>query len=133
MHIQGIAPVAGYRAGACNIGPEETARRRRAAAFGVIATVVVVVGLVAVGAPPAARLLLFPVLAATLVSVEQVRRRFCVRFGIGGQRNFGALGREERIADATERATDRRAALVIIGYCSLIAFAVTLAFVALSI
>ena len=30
----------GYRAGACNIGPEEIARRQRAAQAGLIATIV---------------------------------------------------------------------------------------------
>src|SRR6187402_3761141 len=46
-----------YQPGVCNIGPAEIARRRRAGHIGLIAAVALFAVLVAVGAPPIARLL----------------------------------------------------------------------------
>ncbi len=46
-----------YQPGVCNIGPAEIARRRRAGHVGLGATVILGGGLLAVGAPPLARLL----------------------------------------------------------------------------
>jgi hypothetical protein len=122
-----------YQAGACNIGPEEMARRRRAGLTGVGLAVLLGVILVAIDAPPALRLLVFPPLAGGLVSLEQVRRRFCVGFALSGIRNFGPLGSPERVTDAADRAADRRAALVMIAYMSAIAAVLTGIFLSLPI
>jgi hypothetical protein len=122
-----------YRAGACNIGPEEIARRRRGGLTGVGLAVLLGVILVAVGAPPWLRLLVFPLLAGGLVSLEQARRHFCVGFALAGIRNFGPLGDPDRVSDVADRVADRRAALVMTGYMSAIAAVLTLAFVVLPI
>ena len=121
-----------YRAGACNIGPEEIARRRRmglvflAVAIG-FAAILVVIDLPAIG-----RIVVWPVLAAAFTTLEQVRRRFCVAFGMAGVRNFGPkVGQTERIEDDAARGTDRRTALVMATYCSLAAGVVTALFMAL--
>ncbi len=123
----------GYRAGACNIGPQEIARRRRAGlvAIGIAAAVAVV--LLVIDAPAVLRLAVFPPLASGLISLEQVRRRFCVGFALAGLRNFGPLGAQDRVTDDAELAADRRAALRMIAYMSGIALVLTLAFVALGV
>ena len=133
MHIQTIDDPGRYQAGACNIGPQEIGRRRRAGLTGIAIAVILGLLLVAISAPPLARLLVFLPLAGGLVSLEQVRRRFCVGFAMAGLRNFGPLGTPDSVTDQADRAADRRAALVMIGYVSAIAAAITLVFVALPV
>jgi hypothetical protein len=122
-----------YRAGACNIGPEEIARRRQGGLVGVLIAVAIGVALVVVGAPVWLRIAIFPFLAGGLISLEQARRHFCVAFAFGGIRNFGSVGSETTVAHDEDRATDRRAALVMVGYMSAIAAVITIAFVLLPI
>jgi hypothetical protein len=133
MTIQYATDDRGYRAGACNIGPEEIARRRRGGLVSVAIAALIGLALLALDAPTWSRLLVFPFLASGLVSLEQVRRRFCVGFAMAGLRNLGQLGTEQRVEDAGDRAADRRAALVMVGYMSAIAAVITAAFVALPI
>lgn len=127
MTIEFIQDPSTYQAGACNIGPAEIARRRRAGLTGVAIAVVIAVVLIAIGAPWWARLAMFPPLAGGLVSLEQARRHFCVGFAMAGIRNFGPLGSPDKVAIAADRASDRRAALVLTGYMSAIAAVITLA------
>jgi len=133
MEIQGISGGEGYRPGACNIGAEEIASRRRGGLLGVGIAVAVGLVMVAIGAPPWVRVLVFPLLAGGLISLEQARRHFCVGFALAGLRNFGPLGDPDHITDAAERSADRRSALIMTGYCSVVAAVITLAFVALPV
>ena len=133
MQIQIIDDPGGYQAGACNIGPQEIARRRRAGLTGIAIAVILGFLLVVIAAPPLARVLVFLPLAGGLVSLEQARRRFCVGFAMAGLRNFGPLGAQESITDGADRAADRRAALVMVGYMSAIAAVFTIVFVFLPI
>ena len=121
-----------YRPGACNIGPQEIAYRRRAGYIGLGITAAIALGLVLLDAAPWTRLLVFPTLAGSLVSLEQARRHFCAGFAMAGIRNFGTRdrGRGQAIEDPAARAIDRRAALILFGYCSLIAAVITLLFIA---
>ena len=128
MTIHYADPDGAYRAGACNIGPEEIAHRRRAGLIGVGIAVAIGIALVAIGAPSWLRLLVFVPLAGGLVSLEQARRHFCVAFAMQGVRNFGAFGRPEHVTEDADRAADRRAALVMTGYMSAIAAVITVAF-----
>jgi hypothetical protein len=114
-----------YQAGACNIGAAEIAKRRRGGLLGITIALVLAVLIVAVEAPSWARLMVFFPLAGGLVSLEQARRHFCVGFALAGLRNFGPLGQEEHVTDDAARAADRRSALVMTAYCSLIAAAIT--------
>jgi hypothetical protein len=135
-HVSRIIAPAGddrYRAGACNIGPEEIASRRRIGLGMLAAAVVLAVTLIIIDAPAWTRLLVFPVVAAAFITLEQARRRFCVAFGFAGVRNFGPLGRAERIDSDIDRATDRRTATVMVLYASAIAALVTLVFVFLPV
>lgn len=131
MQIQYVQDPSTYQAGACNIGPAEVARRRRAGLTGVAIAIAIAIVLIAVGAPWWMRLAMFPPLAGGLVSLEQARRHFCVGFAMAGIRNFGALGSPDKVADATDRSADRRAALVLTGYMSAIAAMVTIVVVLL--
>jgi hypothetical protein len=114
----------------CNIGEAEVARRRRMAIALTVAGVVLAVGLLVLGVPHLARLLLFPVTAAAGVTWLQVTNRFCVAFGAAGLENFGPLGAERRVAE-DQAAADRRRALQLILEGVLAGLAVTLALVAL--
>lgn len=122
-----------YRAGACNIGPDEIERRRRSARFGFAMAIAIAICLLLVGAEPWLRVLVFLPLAGGIVGFEQARRHFCAGFALAGVRNFGHLGEQERVADATANAADRRAALVLFGYSAAIAAVITLAFVLLPV
>jgi hypothetical protein len=133
VQIEYPEDAAGYRPGVCNIGPEEIARRRRIGLAGVATAAVLAVGLVLVGASPWLRLLIFPPLAGGIVSLEQARRHFCAGFAMAGIRNFGPLGEHHAVVDHDALAADRRAALVLFGYSSVIAGVITLAFVALPV
>jgi hypothetical protein len=121
-----------YRAGACNIGPEEIAQRRRMGLVFLAIAIGLALLLLAIDAPAWTRIAVWPVLAAAFTTLEQVRRRFCVVFGLAGVRNFGReVGHTEHIEDDEARAADRRAAIVMATYCSLAAAAVTALFVIL--
>jgi hypothetical protein len=124
----------GYRPGACNIGPEEIAQRRRMGLAFLGVAVALAVILLVIEAPALARIVVWPPLAAGLTTLEQVRRRFCVAFGMAGVRNFGPqVGKTQRIEDDEARAADRRTALLMAGYSSLAAAVVTALFVVLPI
>jgi hypothetical protein len=112
-----------YRAGACNIGPDEIRRRRRTGIAAAIATVVIAVILVAINAPAWARLLIFFPAAGAAVGLLQARFRFCVAFAMQGIRNFGPVGGVDKVADAADHRADLVAAAKLIAL-SLLAGAV---------
>ena len=97
----------GYQPGQCNIGPAEIARRRRAGHVGLGATVILFGGLVAVGAPPPARLSVAVPAALAASGYLQTRLRFCAGFGSRGVFNFGPLGQTTQVSDDAARARDR--------------------------
>ena len=90
--------------------------------------VAVAVALVAIDAPPAARLALFPFAAGAAVNWAQVAHRFCVAFGLFGIENFGRLGEEHRV-EAAQRAADRRRVAQLLLEGTAIGAAVTLVLV----
>ena len=96
-----------YQPGVCNIGPAEIARRRRSGHVRLVATVGLFAVLVAIDAPPPARLLvgLPAVIAAS--GYLQARFRFCAGFGSRGEYNFGEVGPTEHVADEDARRRDR--------------------------
>ena len=132
LAIEYPAATSAYRAGACNIGPDEIARRRRGGLAGIGIAVAIAAVLVFIDAPGPLRLLVFPFLAGGLISLEQARRRFCVGFALAGLRNFGPLGTPDKVTDDGELAADRQAALIMTAYMSAIALVITLVFVALA-
>ena len=105
-----IDATAEYRPGICNIGPAEIAARRRTGHVGVIAAVVLFVVLVALGAPPIARLLIALPVAIAASGYLQAYLKFCAGFGARGVFNFGSLGTTQRVEEAAAKAADRRRA-----------------------
>ena len=86
-----------YQPGVCNIGPAEIARRRRAGHVGLLAVLVLSAALIAIGAPPLARLLIGLPGAAAASGYLQARLKFCAGFGSRGVFNFGPLGRTQQV------------------------------------
>jgi hypothetical protein len=107
----GAAPTSAsnaYRPGVCNIGPEEVARRRRAGHVGLLVTLALLAVLVAVHAPPLARLISILPAAGSASGYLQAWLKFCAGFGSRGIFNFGQLGESTSVHDADARALDRR-------------------------
>lgn len=103
----------GYEPGVCNIGPAEIARRRRTGHVGALASIVLLALLVAIDAPPVARLLLAVPATIAATGYLQAWLRFCAGFGALGVYNFAEVGRIESVAEAAARGRDRRRALQI--------------------
>ena len=99
-----------YRPGGCNIGPDEIRKRRAAGVAAAVATVALGAGLIAIGAPAPARLLVALPAAGSAVGFLQARSRFCLAFGIAGVRNFGPVGSVDRIEDRDAHRADLVAA-----------------------
>jgi hypothetical protein len=112
-----------YRPGVCNIGPAEIARRRRSGHIGVIAAVLLLAVLVAVDAPPLARLLVAAPAVIAASGYLQAWLKFCAGFGSVGVFNFGDVGTTDAVVDSAARRADRRRALQI----SLASFAIGIA------
>jgi hypothetical protein len=96
-----------YQPGICNIGPAEIARRRRAGHVALLVTVVFLVILVAISAPPLARLLVALPAAGAASGYLQAALKFCAGFGSRGLFNFGPVGPTEQALDPVDRARDK--------------------------
>lgn len=97
-----------YTPGICNIGPAEIRRRRMAGHVGTLVTAAAFVGLVALDAPPIARLVLILPAAGAASGYLQARLKFCAGFGSRGVFNFGAPGTWSTVTDRVALARDRR-------------------------
>jgi hypothetical protein len=96
-----------YVPGVCNIGPAEIATRRRTGHAGVIAAVGLLVVLIAIGAPPVARLLIALPVMVGASGYLQAWLRFCAGFGSAGVFNFGERGTTQAVIDPEARRKDR--------------------------
>jgi hypothetical protein len=103
----------GYRAGACNIGPEEIEARRRTGVIGIGIAMLAVVGFVVLGAPSWIRWSVALPVAVGAAGLLQARLRFCAAYGFRGLRGLVGLGRPEHVEDPAARAVDRRRAIEI--------------------
>ena len=99
-----------YQAGVCNIGPAEIRRRRMAGHVGLAGTLALLSLLVAVGAPPVARLLVVAPAAIAASGYIQARSRFCANYGWRGIFNVGDVGDAASVEDTAARAADQRRA-----------------------
>lgn len=97
-----------YQPGVCNIGPAEIRRRRMAGHVGTLVTAAGFIGLVALDAPPIARLILILPAAGAASGYLQARLKFCAGFGARGVFNFGSLGTWTTVTDRDALARDRR-------------------------
>ena len=115
-----------YVSGVCNIGPAEITARRRAGWIGLSITVALWVGFFALRVPAPWRLTLFLPASAGASGFLQAAFRFCAGFGLRGVFNFGAVGRTQTVPDDEARRSDRRKALRLAAYSSLIGVAAAL-------
>ena len=110
FNASSLAPSPGkgrYIPGVCNIGPQEIRRRRRSGYVGTAITVAVFVGLVVIGAPPIARLVLFLPAAIAASGFLQAYLKFCAGFGQLGIFNFeDDRSSMEHVVDKSARRKD---------------------------
>ncbi|HEY6609348.1 MAG TPA: hypothetical protein VI277_09150 [Candidatus Limnocylindria bacterium] len=99
-----------YEPGVCNIGREEIARRRMAGHVGAALTLAGLAVLVAIDAPPLARLVLLLPAAVSASGYIQARLKFCAAYGQRGMFNFGGRSDAIDVDDPEARARDRRRA-----------------------
>lgn len=102
-----------YQAGVCNIGPAEIAARRRSGHVGAVLTVGLLALLLALDAPPLARLLVAVPATMSAIGYLQAYLHFCAAYGFWGAFNFGRLGNRQTVIDPDSQARDRRRALQI--------------------
>jgi ferric-dicitrate binding protein FerR (iron transport regulator) len=102
-----------YRPGVCNIGPREIRRRRRTGHVGLAATVAILAVLLAIDAPPVARLLISLPAMISASGYLQAWLKFCAGFASIGIYNFGETGDSVKVVDDAARAADRRRGLQI--------------------
>ncbi len=96
-----------YQPGVCNIGPAEIAKRRRAGHVGAAITIGALLVLLALHAPPLARLLIALPAAVSASGYMQAYLKFCAGFGQLGVFNFEGPGTTEHVADEAARARDK--------------------------
>ena len=108
----GSAPAPGtigtYVPGVCNIGPAEIARRRRAGHVGLLAALGLLAVLIAIDAPPLARLLVILPATISASGYLQAWLKFCAGLGSRGLFNFGPLGTATAVTDREALERDRR-------------------------
>ena len=115
-----------YIPGSCNIGTAEVRRRKNFAILGSVFSVSSYLLLIFIQPPREVRLFIFLPLLLTTLGWLQVRRGFCLAFGIGGAFNFGNLGDATRIHRAVDRAADRKMVIKLAGQAALVAGILTL-------
>jgi hypothetical protein len=121
----------GYLPGTCNIGKAEIRQRWVVSLIGLGFAISSAVGLIAAGAPQAARLGVFLPLMVWATGMVQARKKFCMAYGLAGTFGLTGLGKISRVTDPALRRMDRIAALRILLQSAVWAAAVTAAFVLL--
>ena len=117
-----------YIPGVCNIGPAEIRARRMAGWMGLGATILLWILFFVFRVPAAWRLLLFFPAMMSAVGFLQAAMHFCAAFGMRGVFNFGPnVGKTDTVEQAEFRRKDRRKALTILLYSSLIGIVVAAA------
>ena len=122
-----------YVPGTCNLGKAEIRRRQFVALIGALLTLVSFVGLLAADAPNTARWSLFAPLMVFSVGFIQSRKKFCLAYGLMGTFNLGKLGDMTRVQSEEDRLADRKTAISIFLQSALLAVALTLAALGVSI
>lgn len=113
-----------YKAGVCNIGPEETRRRMKAGHTGAVATILLLIIFIAADVPPGYRLLTAMPAMMAASGYIQASMRFCAYFGLASVFNFAALGNQTKIEDKHFQSIDKRKAYQIISYSVLVGLVV---------
>jgi len=110
-----------YRAGLCNIGEKEVLLRKRLLAVSATATLFFSSFCLFYKEFLFVRLVTFFTAALSFLIVMEVRKRFCVLFGIFNLYNFGKLGELRSIRCNKSSLKDRQTALRMIMFSFLLA------------
>ncbi len=117
-----------YIPGVCNIGPAEIRARRISGWIGLGATILLWVMFFIFRVPAPWRLTLFLPATMSATGFLQAAMHFCAAFGMAGVFNFGPnVGKTDTVEQVEFRRQDRRKALMILLYSSLIGIAVAAA------
>lgn len=113
-----------YAPGACNISPQEGTYRLISGLIGTGLTIAAALAFFSMGVPWYWRLTLFFPAMMAASGFLQATMKFCLNYGMRGVYNVTAdVGVITQVADENKR-TDKRRALVILGYSLAIAAAV---------
>ncbi len=124
----------GYVPGACNLGRAEIRQRQRVGIAGIVGAIVAAAVLLAVGADPVLRALVFVPLAGGFIGLVQARERFCMGYALAGMYNVtDAMGTPSKVTDGAARRADVRHAVVVLAKATIPAAILTLAFVLLPV
>ncbi len=117
-----------YVPGVCNIGPAEIRMRRLSGWVALVFTILLWGAFFLFRVPAPWRLLLFIPATGSAVGFLQAAMHFCANFGMRGVFNFGPqVGKTDTVEQAEFRRQDRRKALQILLYSSLVGIAVAAA------
>jgi hypothetical protein len=117
-----------YVPGVCNIGQAEIARRRGIGWLGLILASVFLVLFARIDAGNVWLLLIFLTSTASASGFIQGKMHFCVAFGLMNVFNIRSeAGKTETVIQAEFKAQDKKKALQILGYATLVGLVVTLA------
>ena len=110
-----------YAAGTCNIGPNEIRRRQLVATFGVFFTISALFTFHTQHVHGFSRFSIFFPALVFAIGYLQMRRKFCMAYGLAGTFNMGKMGAISKVQSAEDRATDRKTAIRILYQAVLIA------------
>jgi len=119
-----------YIPGTCNLGKPEVRRRQFVALLGL--ALAIFSGLALWNAAITVKITLFLPFFVFATGFVQSRRKFCMAYGFAGAFNLGKLGELSKVQDPAFRAADRKTAISILGQAALLAFALTLIYIAFS-
>ena len=119
-----------YIPGTCNLGKPEVRRRQFVALLGL--ALAIFSGLALWNAAITVKITLFLPFFVFATGYVQSRRKFCMAYGFAGAFNLGRLGELSKVQDPAFRAADRKTAISILGQAALLAFALTLIYIAFS-
>lgn len=103
-----------YIPGTCNIGKEEVNKRKRLMALAGIGVIAFTFLCFNRADSISMKFLLFIFSSGFTLVYIQVRKKFCVSFGLAGYFNFGKPGSAEKVADKSFLIEDRKKALKIL-------------------
>ena len=121
-----------YVAGTCNLGSAETRHRLMGGWIGVALTAALAAGFWKAGSEPEMRLFLFFPTFFGALGFLQARQKFCVAYGLAGNRNVGEeIGKSEPVEALHDRQKDRRRSLKVIAQA--LAIGAAIAFIAFAL
>ena len=104
----------GYIPGVCNIGEEEINKRRKMLFASLISSIILTWFCFKQPDSTWIKDVLFTSFTILVITIVEVRKRFCITFGAFGYFNFNKLGKAERVINKKLLVKDRLNALKIL-------------------